>query len=330
MNKKLLTIIISVVVVIGGLSIYFINNNQNYLEILEEVRECDSYTLSGNMEMIENDELKSYYVKVSYQKNDDNENFKLELYDKSLNQAQIIVRNDEGVFVITPTLNQIFKFQSDWPNNSPKPYMYQSLLGSFDNGTIEKNNEGYIVNDLVSYPNDERIVSQQVVFNKKLEPVSVIIFGENNSELITIDFDSFDLNVQLPTDEFDQDTIIENNSVSTHYDTSVSLPLYPISMLGTTLSSEAVSTIGDTTNHILKFTGDKSFTIVQSKMESNEEVIIQTINEEIIDLIDGIAFYGNNQLTMIQSGIICQIYSTDLSKTEMVSVMSSMQSLALK
>ena len=80
------------------------------------------------MEMVENDELKSYLVNVSYFKEKKDEYYKVELYDKSLNQSQIIVKNTEGVFVLTPTLNQVFKFQSDWPNNSPKPYIYQSLI----------------------------------------------------------------------------------------------------------------------------------------------------------------------------------------------------------
>ena len=29
-------------------------------------------------------------------------------------QSQIILRNEEGVFVLTPALNKSFRFQSDW------------------------------------------------------------------------------------------------------------------------------------------------------------------------------------------------------------------------
>ena len=29
--------------------------------------------------------------------------------------SQMIVRNEEGVFVITPSLGKTYKFQSDWP-----------------------------------------------------------------------------------------------------------------------------------------------------------------------------------------------------------------------
>lgn len=330
MNKKYIAIIVSAVVLISATAYYFVSSNDNYLEVLEEVKLCNSYTLSGNMEMIENDELKSYYVKVSYSKTEENENYKLELYDKSLNQAQIIVRNNEGVFVITPTLNQIFKFQSDWPNNSPKPYMYHSLLSAFDNGTVESIDEGYLVNDVVSYPNDVRVSSQDIVFNKDLEPVSVAVYDVDENELITIQFDEFKMNQELSDDTFNQEIIMNENEVSSKYDTSVSLPLYPIAMLGSSLTSQAVSTVDDVENHILKFVGDKSFTIIQSKLEVNDDVVVETIYDEIIDFVDGIAFYNENQLTMIRSGVVCKIYSSDLTKDEMVSVMTSMQSMALK
>lgn len=328
MSKKMISIIVSIVVVIGGIGLFLFNGKDNYMDVLNEVKECTSYSLSGNMEMIENDELKSFYVNVDYKKTEDQEYYKLELYDKSLNQAQIIIRNEEGVFVITPTLNQIFKFQSDWPNNSPKPYMYHSLLSVFDNGTVEKMDDNYIVNNVVAYPNDTRVASQEIVFNKKLEPVSVIVYDQDKIELITIAFDEFKLNTELSDDVFNQEMIMEDNNVS--YQTEVSIPLYPISKLGTTLTSEAVSVVGDTTNHILKFSGDKSFTIIQSIMEPNEELVIDTVSSEVIDFVDGVAFYEEQQLTMIQSGVVCKIYSTELTKDEMVSVMSSMRSQALK
>ena len=43
-------------------------------------------------------------------------------------QSQIILRNEEGVFVLTPALNKSFRFQSDWPQNSSQAYLYESLV----------------------------------------------------------------------------------------------------------------------------------------------------------------------------------------------------------
>ena len=100
--------------------------------------------------------------------------------------------------------------------------------------------------------------------------------------------------------------------------------------MGSSLNSEKVSTIDGMTNHILKFTGDKNFTVIESPITPSDDMKIEEINDEVIDLVDGVAFYGNNELMMIKSGILCKIYSEDLSKDEMVSVISSMQISSIK
>ena len=126
LKKIYIGIAVAVALVIASL-IFFKFKDNSLDKTIDKVKAYDKYMLTCNMEMVENDELKSYLVNVSYLKEKKNEYYKVELYDKSLNQSQIIVKNPDGVFVLTPTLNQIFKFQSEWPNNSPKPYIYQYL-----------------------------------------------------------------------------------------------------------------------------------------------------------------------------------------------------------
>ena len=74
----------------------------------------------------------------------------------------------------------------------------------------------------------------------------------------------------------------------------------------------------------------KSFTVIESPMVPSNEVNVEEIDGEVIDLVDGVAFYDNGELMMMKSGILCKIYSEDLSKDEMVSVISSMQTASIK
>lgn len=37
------------------------------------------------------------------------------------------------VFVLTPSLNKSFRFQSDWPNNSSQVYLFESLVKDVQN-----------------------------------------------------------------------------------------------------------------------------------------------------------------------------------------------------
>lgn len=44
------------------------------------------------------------------------------------NHEQIILRNKDGVYVVTPSLNKSFKFQSEWPYNNSQVYLLQSIV----------------------------------------------------------------------------------------------------------------------------------------------------------------------------------------------------------
>ena len=125
--KKIYLIISIIVILVAGFLFYRMKGN-SLKSTLEEAKKVNNYQLVCDMEMSQNDELKSYEVKVEYLKKEKQKYYRVELYDKSLNQAQIIIRNKKGVYVLTPTLNQMFKFQSNWPENSPKPYIYNYLM----------------------------------------------------------------------------------------------------------------------------------------------------------------------------------------------------------
>ena len=51
------------------------------------------------MELNKGEDLKSYLLEVNYRKGIEDDCFKVSLYDKNLNQEQILLRNDEGVYV---------------------------------------------------------------------------------------------------------------------------------------------------------------------------------------------------------------------------------------
>lgn len=328
MNKKYIAMIVAGVLVIGGFC-FFKFKSTSLKQALKEAEEYTNYELVCNMEMLENDELKSYQVTSSYASIDNQDYYKVELYDKSLNQSQVIVRNETGVFVLTPSLNQAFQFQSEWPNNSPKPYIFQSLLSFFKANKYEKVKDGYIVSGDMSYENDDRVKSQEVKFDKNLQPIYVNVYDGDGAEVIKLSVTSFKTNQKIDKSAFQQENIMKE-SKNQYKSAAASLPLYPVALMGSTLENEKVSTIDETTNHILKFTGDKAFTIVESAVSSKESMNVVKIEGEMIDLVDGFAYQEENQMTYVSSGIVCSLYSTDLTKEEMLSVLSSMQAANVK
>ena len=98
-------------------------------------------TLNGKLENLEGYKAKAkmtlqmgadphtYDVEIWHKKPDF---YRVDLKNAQKDQNQMILRNEEGVFVLTPALNKSFKFQSDWPQNSSQAYLYESLVKDID------------------------------------------------------------------------------------------------------------------------------------------------------------------------------------------------------
>lgn len=76
-----------------------IKNATNVLKDLEkQLKNAKTYYLEGTMEIINHEDTYTYNVKVSYQKED---YYKIELMNTLNNHEQVILRNDDGVYVDT-------------------------------------------------------------------------------------------------------------------------------------------------------------------------------------------------------------------------------------
>ena len=71
--------------------------------------------------------------------------------------------------MVTPSLNQIFKFEGNWPLNSPKPYLLQSIveIAQKKEAKVEKEDDGYLVSSRVHYPNNKNFYREEIMFDKE-------------------------------------------------------------------------------------------------------------------------------------------------------------------
>ena len=67
-------------------------------DLTKKIDNSKGYYVSGTLEMINNDDKYLYDVNVSYLEKD---NFKVSLRNQNNNHEQIILRNNEGVYVQT-------------------------------------------------------------------------------------------------------------------------------------------------------------------------------------------------------------------------------------
>ena len=98
----------------------------------------------GILEIYNGEDTYKYDLNVSYQKKN---MFRVSLRNQRTNHEQIILKNNDGVYVLTPSLNKTFKFQSEWPYNNSQVYLYQSLVNDIlsDKERTFKEDNGYYI-----------------------------------------------------------------------------------------------------------------------------------------------------------------------------------------
>ena len=363
--KKIFLCLITICLVLTGCGK---KNEKTVLnEFQNKVMNSDSYYLSGNMELVNNEDVYTYDISVSYKKDD---YYKIELNNVINNHKQIILRNEEGVYIVTPSLNKSFKFQSDWPYNNSQVYLLSSLLDDIsndENRTFETTDEGYIFTSTVNYPNNDKLVSQKVYFDNDYLPTKVEVIDSDGNKQITMMFDKidldtsfndtyFDLNSILDTESIDEDNTesnkdkddntnnSENNTnnetqepggnsdntdgAETKETATIDDIIYPMYLpVNTYLTNQERVATEDGERLILTFTGDSSFTLV-------EETVSYSARPEIIPTYGDVELIGNslavindNSANWFDNGIEYYVVSDVMSTEELLQVVKSISVL---
>lgn len=167
------------------------------------MNKLQSYQGSGRMVLHTGQEPQEYQVEVWYQ---NPHYYRISLTNAKKDITQIVLRNDDGVFVLTPHLNKSFRFQSDWPENQGQAYLYQSLIQSIlmDNErqfTTDQN--AYVFDVLANYQNGS-LARQKIWLDKKnYAPQHVEVSDTNANVMIIVDFNQFEFGKKFDKDSFD-------------------------------------------------------------------------------------------------------------------------------
>lgn len=318
--KKIGCLIGVVLVIVSGL--LFLNTKRHSLtkQVNQFNTNLSSYTLEGKMEILDGEDLRKFSVTTTYLKDGENDLFNVNLEDEGSHQKQQIIRNQDGVFVLAPSLNRAFQFQSEWPFNSFKPYIVQTVFGIFDDSfESEKTKEGYQVTAPISYTADLRVTQLEVILDKNLTLKQVTLYDDNESEIVSLEVTKFELNNDISKEMFD--VHISEQTTAVTYD----LPFYPLEMMGSELIDQANPTIMNDEKYVLRFAGEGSFTIVESLMAATDEFTIEKLDGDIIEINGAIAIVNDKVVSLLDDGMISQLYSNDLSDEEKLAVITSLK-----
>ena len=310
---------------------------KSYTSVVEKAK---SYYLNGKMELVNNEDVYTYDISVSYEADD---NYKIELVNTVNNHEQVILRNSEGVYVVTPSLNKSFKFQSDWPYNNSQVYLLSSLLDDINNDeerVFETKDNEYVFTTRVNYPNSPKLEKQKIYFNANNLPTRVEVLDKDGNVEIKMVFNKIDLKADFNDTYFDLSSILdtevkeENNEEQQNTETetketaTIDDIIYPMYLpTNTYLANQEKVKVDNGERLILTFAGDSSFVLVEETVSvTNSPEIIPTYGE--VELIGAsLAVINDNSANWFSNGIEYYVVSDTMDSSEILEVAKSISVL---
>ncbi len=330
MFKKILA---SIILCIGltGCS----NNNTDIIDKLKsKVNNLDSYQIDGKLEVVNNESTYKYDISVSFEKD---EKYKVKLKNTTNDHEQVILKNNEGVYVLTPSLNKSFKFQSEWPYNNSGSYLFQALINDIENDdkvSALKTKGGYIINTKVNYANNKDLVSQKIYLDDKANIKKVEVLDKNSIPKIKMNYtnvkynkkfddDYFKLGKNFDTKDINNEKTLKDDSKETNKEYDVAYPLYIPT--NTKLTNQETVHLDQGDRTILTFSGDNSFTIVEEPSVKTSGVIntngeFEFLTDVIGIIDDGVAYFDTN-------GMSYYVVSDKLDSKELLNVVNSISTI---
>lgn len=295
------------------------------------------YDLQATMEIKTGEEPRLYDVTVWHTKPDF---YKVDVSQQGKDESQMIVRNEEGVFVVTPSLGKTYKFRSDWPAQNSQAYLISTLsddIKADKKSTMTEKDKTYVFETATRNNQKAVLPTQRIHIDKKtLLPTHVSLLDENKEEKIRVSFKKISLGVKRNADDYkvEMENMDHEKKPENPKDKKADLEtFYPTATFEgvTLLSEEPVAAEDGTTRLFLTYGGaGKEFVVVQEPAKAVESQVAVSIDGDPVDLGFTVAALSGHTIRWEQDGVAFYVASESLSKGELIQVAGSMQSDVVK
>ncbi|WP_026580733.1 LolA family protein [Bacillus sp. J33] len=332
MKKKLLMLLAGLMVVFALSACGSKSQEDVVKELGNKLEDIKGYKAEAKMTLQMGTDPQTYDIEVWHKEPDF---YRVNLKNAQKDQSQMILRNADGVFVLTPALNKSFRFQSDWPQNSSQAYLYESLVKDIvedKEAKFSATKDHYVFETKTRYQNNQMLPVQEITLKKSdLSPVSVKVMDPDKNALVTVEFSNVKFNASFDKKDFD----MQKNMTGAQLEVPVMAEVeeqefsvkYPqIEVDGVKLVEEKEIKTEGGKRVVLTYDGEKSFTLVQEKatvMPASSSVT--SVNGEPVDLGFTIGALSDNTISWTYQGVDFMIASNDLSPEEMSMIARSVQ-----
>lgn len=309
--------------------------------------ETNGYELDATMEIKAGGEPRLYDVNVWYTKPDF---YRVEVVESGKDVSQMIVRNADGVFVVTPTLNKMYKFQSDWPKKNSQAYLIGALaedLTKDKNLVMREEDKAYIFEAATRNSYKNSMPHQQITVDKKtMLPTSVVIMNDVKEEQIRITFKKIKLGVQHAEKEYAVEQFTETDetkgeqatpkeedqeAVGAEVEYEEFQTSYPsVNWENTKLVGDKVVREAEMERVVLTYEGDKAFTVMQQPATKGTSMLAVSSPGDPVDLGFTIGAITDTSISWERDGVAFFVASSKLTREEMVEVAGSMTISSMK
>lgn len=299
-------------------------------EFVDKVESSKAYTVDAEMEIYNAEDTFKYDLKVSYM---DDDYFKVSMINKVNNHDQIILRDSDSVYVITPSLNKSYKFASEWPYNSSQSYILTSLVRDIkedSNVSFQEEEDGYSLRVSVNYPNNSYLKYEKLIFDKDKKLKTVLVYDEEDIVSIKVDFKKIDYKANLSKDDFDIEKIISDNCCNTDDNDSEETSalediIYPLYVpTNTYLKTKDTVNTENGERVILTFNGDKNFVLIEEASNVFSEFETIPVYGDPLFLSSTIGALSSNSLSWSVNNVDYYLTSKDLTVDEIKQIADSM------
>jgi outer membrane lipoprotein-sorting protein len=325
----------------------------------KRVEKMESYKGQGKMTLMTGENPLVYDVDVWYKQPN---YYRIALNNPEKKITQIVLRNDEGVFVLTPHLNKTFRFQSNWPQNQGQVYLFQTLAQSIneDQQRVFKESEDAFTFDVIANYQNSSLARQTIWLDKKTyAPKAVEVFDKNAVKLVRMEFTSFEFdfafddgafkmqdnmtgwldpqseNMSEPTNSSLADDAAQTNAQSAPQKPTPTPPSIGVVEpnyvpVGVVKKEMEEIKLGENKAMMLRYSGDYHFTLTQSHPET---MTVSALNGQVVDLGYTLGvMLGEEQRTLswTNDGVEFKLTTAEMPFDEMVKVAQSVQGQSAK
>jgi Outer membrane lipoprotein-sorting protein len=296
-------------------------------DLSNKVEKLNSYRTDATMTFQHNGKTQTYQANITFKKP---YYYRVALTDSKKQNKQMILRNADGVFVLTPELNKSYQFESQWPNNRSQAYLYHSLNKDIQNdpdpGFSAKDNR-YVFDTKTSY-NTTQLANQSITLNKDLTPNQVQVKDKDQNVIVTVKFSHFQVNPTLDNKSFDVKQNMTsariNGTVAASADNTSFTVNYPTAKIaGTKLATVKPDVTNTGEKYVLKYSGEKPFTLIETKSVPSLSIVPTLATGDPANLGFAIGSEGDRTLSWSGGGTDYYLASDKLTQDEMVTVAQS-------